>query len=498
MKKQTELLYIIIALLLLFSCSVKTTSSQDDVTFTVIHVNDRHGRMDADPYISQMVKDLRIKGGNVLIFDAGDALHGQITANITKGASMVRVMNAVGYSAMVPGNHEFNYGVERLFELEKMMNFPFLCANVTKYGEYIFNGYHIFFVNEHKIGVFGITTPETPSSSDPRQMEGLKFEDPRQTAYRLVAELQELGCGYIIALVHLGSKETSLPENTVDAIVVPGVDLIVDGHSHTFLKNGRMVGSTLIVQTGEYGQHIGIVKVLLDEESNSQQASTIDVSPYLAADEAIITIINQENESTEYLTEQIIGYTPFLLKGERADVRSAATNLSDLITDSMRFNIEADISFITGGSIRSSIPAGDITMGHALNTMPFSNLIVTKQIKGTDIWEALERGVSAYPYEAAYFLHFSGLQVKFDPEAEAGQRIVSVTKLQNIAFDKEQTYKVAMIEFLAMGGDGYEMFAKGDDIVYYGGDVEAFVSYLVTDPIIYETSDGRMVTLVSR
>ena len=495
MKKAKIILSLLLILILTISCSSKQTSLSDSITLTVIHINDRHGRMEADPYISQFANDLRAKDMNVLILDAGDTLHGQVTANLTKGASMVELMNAVGYSAMVFGNHEFNYGIDRMLELEAMMNFPLLVANVKKDGVNIFQEYEIFTIAGIKIGVFGIVTPETPITSDPRLTVGLEFEDPMQTAIRIVNELQTKEVDFIISLAHLGDNQTTLAENKVDALVVPGVNLIIDGHSHTLLPNGRNVGNTLIVQAGEFANHFGIVKITIEKGEISQIANTIEVNETLKPDDLILSKIIEINKSTESITSEIVGYTPYFLNGERSDVRTKDTNLSNLITDSMRYISNADIGFISGGSIRASIPKGNITMGHVLSTIPFSNLIVTIELNGSIILEALEHGVSAYPDEMGSFLQFSGLNVIFDPSAEAGSRIKSVTMYNNEPFDINRTYTVAMIEFLSAGGDGYTMLTLGENLVYYGGDAEAFVAYLLTNPVINEEGEGRILKI---
>ncbi len=189
---------------------------------TTGHVNDRHGRMEADPFISQIVRDLKAEGKNTLLLDAGDALHGQIAANLTEGESMAELMNAVGYDAMVTGNHEFTYGIDRLLELSEMMDFPMLAANVKKDGKAVFKPYEIFDLNGIRAGVFGIATPETREASDPRIMEGLTFEDPAKTAALMVEALKNEDCGIIIALAHLGDNQVSLPENKSDVLAIIG------------------------------------------------------------------------------------------------------------------------------------------------------------------------------------------------------------------------------------------------------------------------------------
>lgn len=501
--------FTITALILTLLCMVSIlnlnvyANHEDTIRLTIIHINDTHGRTQAEPYISALAKDLKDMGENVLILDAGDRLHGQTTTNLSKGESMAGIMNAVGYDAMVPGNHDFNFGVERLLELSGLVNFPMLTANVYKDGINLFESYKIFDLSGVRAGVFGITTPETVAKSDPRLMTGLTFGDPAQSAEALVSELQAQGCDVIIALAHLGDDGSSAPADRSDALAaVAGIDVIIDGHSHTLLENGRLVNGTLIAQAGEHAQHIGVVEIAISSGNITKTARVISVPSddeepeliELIPDESIIAKIAEEDAKVEHITSTVVSYTPVILQGEREQVRTGETNLANLVTDSMRHATGADISFVTGGNIRASIPAGDITMGHILTTLPYSNLLVTVELGGADLLTALEHGVSLYPEPAGQFIQVSGIHFEFDPDAEPMNRITEVTMASGEAFDIDKRYTVAAIEFLAAGGDGYTMLANGANLVYYGDDAEAFADYLATNPTINAESEGRITT----
>jgi len=466
-------------------------------SLTILHMNDTHGRTQAESYISQMAKDIRADGGNVLILDAGDRIHGQVAANLTEGETMVQVMNAVGYNAMVSGNHEYNFGLGRLRELSAMMDFPLLAANVRYNGDYIFERYAIFDMDSLTVGVFGLATPETPTSSDPRNMGGLIFEDPVEIASELVEHLKK-NCDIIIALTHLGDDSSTTESNRSDALAaVDGIDVVIDGHSHTLLENGKVIGNTLIAQTGNHAWNIGIVEITIDNGVKTKSARLIEVpgaddETDLTADAAINAIIAEGEARVESVTGVVVGTTPVDLNGEREFVRTGETNLANLVTDSMIYATGADISFIGGGSIRTSINAGDITMGDVLTVLPFSNLIVTLEMTGPDVLEILEHGVSEYPEPAGLFIQVAGIHFVFNPDAEPGQRVIEVTMADGTAFDINRTYIIATVEFIAAGGDGYTMMQRGTDLVFYGGDAEAFVEYLQTNPIITAEPEGRV------
>ncbi|MCL2037205.1 MAG: metallophosphoesterase, partial [Oscillospiraceae bacterium] len=245
---------LLIIAVLSMTVSAHENAANDEVILTIIHINDVHGRTDAEPYIAKIASEIKGNGGNVLVLDGGDRLHGQVAANLTKGESMVRIMNAVGYDAIVPGNHDFNFGADRLVELSAKMDFPLLTANIKdNAGEVLFAPYKVFDFGDLTVGVFGISTPETPQKTSVEATAGLTFENPAAIAATMVATLQGEGCDVIIALAHLGDDESTLAENRSSVLALPGVDAVIDGHSHTLLENGNLIGeNVLVAQTGGF------------------------------------------------------------------------------------------------------------------------------------------------------------------------------------------------------------------------------------------------------
>lgn len=501
--KGSKIFVVVLSLLMvLSSLSINVFAlSDDEVKLTIIHVNDHHGRMTAEPYISQMSKDLKAEGENVLILDAGDSLHGQTVTNLSKGQAMVEVMNGVGYDAMVLGNHDLNYGVERALELSKMMDFSMLAANiVNEDGDNLFESYKVFDMDNLKVGVFGIATPETVQKADPRIVADLTFEDPLKTAESMVDALEGENCDIIIALVHMGLDESSEDKNKSEVIAsVSGIDVVIDGHSHTILENGKDVNGTLIAQTGEFGKNIGVVEITISGDEMIKTAKLVKVqeeeSSELTADKDITSKIKEEEEKISSITSVVVGNTPVILDGARESVRVSDTNLSDVITDSMRYGTNADIAFLTGGNIRDSIEAGEITMEQVLVTLPFANLVATVELSGADVLEMLEYGVSKYPEVAAENIQISGVKFVFDSNAEPMNRVKKVTMEDGEELDVNKTYVVASNEFLIEGGDGYEMMKNGVNMVYYKGDAEMLAEYLETNPAISAESAGRRIDM---
>jgi len=199
---------------------------------------------------------------------------------------------------MAPRNHEFNFGVDRLQELNGMMNFPLLAANVkTSDGKNLFQSYEIFSMKEIKVGVFGLITPETKTKVDSRIVAGLTFESPVDTAVNMVKELKKEKCDIIIAVTHLGVDEATILANKSEALAfVEGLDVVIDGHSHTVFKNGKTTENTLIVQAGEYGENIGVVNIDIENGTVSKTTSLVKIptsneGTQLPSDEGIVAAI---------------------------------------------------------------------------------------------------------------------------------------------------------------------------------------------------------------
>lgn len=468
----------------------------------IVHTNDTHSRLLEGEYdgmgfakIATKVKELKKENSNVLLLDAGDTLHGLPIATISKGETIVDLMNTMGYDAMVPGNHDFNYGYDRLVELKDMMDFPMILSNVVKEdGTVDFKPYEIKEVAGMKIGIFGLTTPETKYKSNPKNTEGVDIKDPVKVAEEMVSKLKEENVDMIIALSHLGLDEDSEVKSLDVAEKVDGIDIIIDGHSHTVLDKGKMVGDTLIVQTGEYDKNLGIVKLeVKDGKILSKEASlfTKEEAEGIAEDKEIKELIEKINKENEKITSVLVGKSKVKLDGEREQVRAGETNLANIITDAMMNASGAEVAITNGGGIRSSIEAGDITMGDVIKVLPFGNYLVVKEVKGIDILNALEHGTSSYPETKGAFSQVAGMTFKLDPTKEAGKRVCDV-KVGGEPLDINRTYKLATNDFMAAGGDGYTMLQEGKVLAEYPALDEIVAEYIKSLGVIDQKVEGRM------
>jgi 2',3'-cyclic-nucleotide 2'-phosphodiesterase (5'-nucleotidase family) len=228
-------------------------------------------------WIAGAIRAQKDKDADTLALDAGDTFHGLPIINISKGANMAQLMNLAGYDAMTPGNHDFNYGAERLHELAGMLNFPMLSANlVDREGKgYVFRPYQSYVMDGVKVAVIGLTTPEVAYKTNPANVQAVKILDPVATAksgYRNCVRPMM----WSLALCIWVSMRAQVTSERI-AKEVPGFDVIIDGHSHTQLDKGLMVGQTLICQTGAHGHYLGEVELVVkDHQLRKAQAELLD------------------------------------------------------------------------------------------------------------------------------------------------------------------------------------------------------------------------------
>ncbi len=488
---------------------VKNTQGDSEFDLFIVHTNDVHGRIvegedGSAGYskLSTLLKMGRSVTDNILLLDAGDTFHGTNLANMFEGQTVAEIMSLVGYDAMTPGNHDFNYGASRLEEIagwaEDEGTFRVLCANITdEDGAMVFQPYQIYDYNGFKVCVFGLSTPDTKTKAHPKHTVGLDFmsDDVVESAQAAIDMAHEL-CDFVVVLGHLGvvpDGESGIT-STVVAEYLDGIDLLIDGHSHTVMDGGEMVNGTLIVSTGQYMNNIGIVRVhvkdgkgeiaeafLLPASDVSNPAESEILAAYgvtsVPSDPVIDSYIEEKNAELDAILDTVVANVPMDLNGERADVRTRKTNLSKLITDAMTAESGADFTIMNGGGIRASISAGPVTLGDVNNVLPFTNTITVCEITPSDIYAALEHGYSMLPEQNGAFSQ-TDLRIVYSASAPAGERIKRVYLGDELLDPNDTTtlYKVATNDFMAAGGDGYTMFGR---VLTEGSMLnEVFIEYL--------------------
>lgn len=473
---------------------------------SLIHTNDIHGKIEEGPFdgmgiakVTNYVKEMRNRYGkeNVLLLDAGDTLHGIPLITTTKGESATKILNLIGYDAMVAGNHDFNYGYEQLLHLSELLDFEVLGGNVKdSNGEPLLADYVIKEVGGKKIGIFGLSTPDTTIKTHPKNVEGLTFKDPVAHAKEMVLALRGQ-VDVLIALGHLGFDPDSTVTSQDVAQQVKGIDILVDGHSHTALPQGKIVNGTLIVQTGEHTKNIGQVNIYFRKDGKFDSVPMLiskSDGAALVNDREMVDLIKDLKVTFDEMTSEVVAVTPVKLEGERDVVRRGESNLGNLITDALRDLTKADIAFTNGGGMRTSIEEGDITKKDVITVLPFGNLGVMIEVTGQEIKDALEVGVSRYPVAHGAFPHVSGMYYSFDPSQEVGHRVVEVI-INGKPLDLKATYKLATNDFIAAGGDGYSMFKGNKVLGEFSALDEIVIEYLNSNGIEGIEVEGRINVL---
>jgi 5'-nucleotidase/UDP-sugar diphosphatase len=434
----------------------------NQVDLKILYVNDFHGF--ADPYkpagadaplggIAYLAGAVdRARGKQpCLLLAAGDMIQGNSWANLFRGKSTIDVMNAMRFDAMVVGNHEFDFGPKVLKERMAQARFPVLGANVKGFSG--LKPYVIKNLQGVRIAIIGVVTPETPVVTHPRNVTGLTFSTPESAVKKYLPELKRRA-DIIIVLSHCGFQaDRDL------AARVPGIDVIVGGHSHTKILQPELVGRTIIVQAWEHAKALGVLNLHLKDCKVAGFDGTLqEISPATGAPNCQVQDIAARYErQADSLLERVIGETQVDLDGEH--VRTGETNLGDFLADVMREAAGAEAALINGGGIRTGIAQGKITVKDIYAVLPFDNYLVAISLTGAQVKAALEHGVARLEEPVGSFPQVSGLTFTYSRSAPAGGRVKDVT-VGGRPLDPQTEYVVATNDYLVAGGDGYTVFGE--------------------------------------
>ncbi|MCI4463832.1 MAG: 5'-nucleotidase C-terminal domain-containing protein [Caldisericum sp.] len=483
---------------------------------TILHTNDFHmyllGGTDANKKpiggsarIYTVVQQERAYNPDrTLLVDAGDAIGGGPPIGaFFYGKDVIEVYNAMGYNYATFGNHEFDWGKDLLAQRVSEAKYTYISSNIidTKTNSsFMSKPYDIKQFGFVKLGIFGLTTPQLPILVNPDGLQGLEILDPVKTATNMVSTLKD-NSNFIVLLSHLGYTGTDYYTGSLGdkelAAKVSGINLIIGGHTHTVLEKPDIVNGTYIVQTGCYGNNLGDVNIYFETTANSARVVKIDyklipITGDIQEDPTIASIIKPYNDEITKKMSEVIGEA--LVDLDQSKIRLEETNLGDFIADWMRETAKADITITNGGGIRASIPKGPISVGTIYTVLPFNNLILLLELKGSDILAALENGFSQYEAKAGRFPQISGIRVKVNLNNPPGKRVVEVTLTDGTPLDPNKVYKVATNDFMAAGGDGYTVFKNALSVKIVTGNYmrDDLVSYIKANPKVYKEVDGRI------
>ncbi|MFD0590274.1 bifunctional metallophosphatase/5'-nucleotidase [Paenibacillus sp. GCM10027627] len=433
---------------------------------TIGHTNDVHGHIEENKNLKELgyakiatlIKQMRAENPNFLLMDAGDTFQGTVFANLFKGESIVPILNALDYDAQAAGNHEFDFGYEQLLKLEGMVEHPIISANIFKIdGTELLQPVHFAQVGGKKIAIVGFTTVETPIVTHPDNVKGLVFKDPIEIAKKLVPELKKQA-DQVIVVGHNG-----IEADRAMARAVPGIDLIIGGHSHTPLEKPENVNGTYIVQDWEYGKSLGRADLYYwNKDLVAFDGGLIPYDENIKPDPEVEKLVKDVISKIDGQLNVKIATAAVDLVGDRNFVRTQETNLGNLISDALLAKsktlkgYEADIAVTNGGGIRSLVKAGDVTKKSLYDVLPFPNTLVITELTGAELKEVLENGVSRVENAEGRFLQVSGVTFKFSRSLPAGQRVSDI-KVGGAPVDLSRTYKLATNDFIVAGGDGFSV-----------------------------------------
>ncbi len=452
-----------VTLLCIFLLSFSSAYAEETV-IRILHINDFHGF--AEPYMPLGSEEMRggiaylaakvdalRKEKPTLLLSAGDMIQGDNWANLFQGESVIELMNAMNFDAMVLGNHEFDFGQEVLGKRISEARFPVLGANVR--GLDMLKPFAVKEISGVRIAIIGVVTDDTPATTHPRNVTGLKFELPADAVERYVRELRQTA-DIVIVLSHIGYSADRILAEKVD-----GIDVIVGGHSHTKIEKPVMLGKTVIVQAWEHGKALGVLDLTVrDRKISGFEGHLEEIGPVPGeGDRGVLAIVEKYERKSDTALNEKAGETEVDLDGENA--RRKETNLGDLVADVMRLVSGADAAIGNGGAIRTNIKKGEIRVKDIYAVLPFDSYVVAIRLTGKQIREALEHGVSAIEEGSGRFPQVSGISFTYAPSEKEGARVKDIF-IAGKPLEPDREYTVATNDFLAAGGDGYKVF--GDAI----------------------------------
>lgn len=463
--------------------------------------------------INQTRDALKAEGKNVLLLNAGDNFQGSLFYTTYKGTVEAEMLNAMKFDAMTVGNHEFDDSEDGLAGFLDKVQFPVVTANVvataaSKIGDRVKPSI-VLEVGGQKIGIVGAVANDTAELATPGP--NITIAEDVAKISEQVQELKQEGVDKIIALTHVG-----YPRDLEFIAKIPDVDVVVGGHSHTLLSNTDQKAEgpypTLVdnpggykvpvVQAGQYSKYLGDLKVVFDDSGvvKESKGDPILIDSSFKPDEATLKRIDELKAPIEALKTKVVGSSEGPIEGDRKVCRVKECSMGNLVADATLARVKdqgVTIAFANSGGLRSSIDAGDVSMGEVLTVLPFQNTVATFQLKGEDIRAALENGVSQIDDGAGRFMQVSGMKYSFDRSKPAGSRVVSVDVKEGEAFvplDPAKTYIVAANNYVRTGGDGFKVFAEKAINAYdFGPNLEEAVAAFITANSPYKPyTDGRI------
>jgi 5'-nucleotidase len=447
--------------------SVQAQPQSDRLRVTILQLNDVYqttpvdgGKSGGLARVATLRKKIMAESPNTLFLLAGDTVSPSVASSVFKGEQMIAAWNAMGLDYSVLGNHEFDFGPETMLARMKESKFVWLGSNVIdRRTNKPFGGMPLYVVRTFggvKVGIFGLLTPDTATSSEPGP--DVRFINPVLAAKDIVKKLRKEGAQIIIAVTHL-----AMSEDKELARRVPQIDVVIGGHEHELLQSHA--GRAPILKWGQDARTLG--RIDLNISTATRKVESIDwagipITDAIADDPAVAAVAAEYEKKLDAALGQPVGQTSVELDARSITSRSRETNLGNLVTDAFRQAVGSDVALLNGGSIRANttLAPGPITKRDTIAILPFSNPVVKIEVTGAVLKAALENGVSRIveEEESGRFPQISGLSFTFDARKPAGSRVTEVA-VNGQPLDEKKNYSLALTPYLFNGGDGYSMFS---------------------------------------
>ncbi|PZW01604.1 5'-nucleotidase C-terminal domain-containing protein [Metamycoplasma auris] len=521
----------------------------------IVHTNDEHGRLEFDDGkynnysgMQGLAEILNRDFDRDLLLSAGDLIQGLPLSDSDKGLTISKVAKEMNYNAVAIGNHEFDYGLEHMFKIEnETKGMPFLSANIvwnkkavtdsikTKDGKLAIENERVFtpyIIKELpsgiKVAIMGITTPDTQWTSNPKNSVHVTFLDPIETGKKIVKELKEKNVNFIVALTHLGVNR---PDTRWDSREftknVEGVDLVLDGHSHTLVpvEDGKDEKGFL-TQAECYTKYLSELDVIVDSKTGrvsevKQHLWTIEYTELLDGKkntiDSIKNLIGDLKSKFDAVNNKVVFSLPFDFKhteqinikpnnGKEIPIwkgRAQQTNLGSFAADAaawefiennpkvdnkeVKFDKDNVIGLVNGGGLRQDTQKGDIKRADLLGISPFGNRVAAVKVKGKVLLEAMKHGAKKI-LSGGYAQYSSNVKAEIKFKEQKDSKFIyelneSSVKINDKSIDKSKDYFIVTNDFILIGGDGYKMldYVKNPNkakSVFEGGDIlESYIKF---------------------
>lgn len=475
---------------------------------TLLHTNDHHGRFWQNGYgeygmaarktlIDNIREEVSLDEGHTLLLSGGDINTGVPESDLQDAEPDFRGMHMLQYDAMALGNHEFDNPLSVLRQQQEWAGFPFLSANVldAETGEPLFDAYKIFEVDGLKVAVVGFTTDDTIKLGNPEYMEGIEIKSPIEVAKTLIPQLREQA-DLVIATTHMGHYADgnyggNAPGDVTLARTVPGIDVIVGGHSQNPLFEPDEQNGTLILQAHEWGKYVGrldmvykngeiiwseyeLVPVNLKKKVTKDDGTSerVYIDEEIAQNPEMLAMLTPYQERGQEELNVEIGFADDDLVGDRKVVRSQETNLGNLIAAAMKDKVKADIGVMNSGGIRDNMEMGLVTYKDVLKVQPFGNMLSYVDLTAAELTDYLSVVASKEAGTGA-FAQFQGVSLTLK-DGKATNILVNGATLED-----GKLYRVAMNSYTATGGDGWPKVTDHANYVNSGYvDADVLVEYI--------------------